>query len=237
MDIKPIITGIITCLFTSGIGLAQVADGTYKIVARHSGQALEANGTTNQSTLKQTPYEGRTSQQWILTSLGGGQYSIKGVQSNLHAQVTGSSQANDAEIRLYPWVNQGNFKVTLVPTEQGYYRINFVHSGKSLAVFGGTETLLDSAYNYGFKAVQKDAAGQFDDQWKFLPTDHVSNAGAPFEMIMLPDTQKYTNEWNGGTKEMFYGQTAWIANQRTTRNIKYVAHVGDIVDNQSVLAQ
>lgn len=229
--------GIITSIFASGFALAQLPDGTYKIVARHSGQALEANGTTSQSTLKQTPYEGRTSQQWILTSLGGGQYSIKGVESNLHAQVTGSSQSNDAEVRLYPWVNQANFKVTLAATDQGYHRINFVHSGKSLSVFRGTQTLQDSAYNYGFKAVQRDAANQFDDQWKILPTDHVSNAGAPFEMIVLPDTQKYTNEWNGATKEMFYGQTAWIANQRDARNIKYVAHVGDIVDNQSVLAQ
>jgi len=216
---------------------SQVANGTYKLVARHSGQVLEANGTTSQSTLKQLPYEGRTSQQWELTSLGGGQYQLKGVQSGLYAQVTGSSQANDAEVRLYPWVNQGNFKFTLEATEDGYYRLKFVHSNKGLAIFRGPGPLLDSSYNYGFKAVQRDSGGQLDDQWKFLPTGDVANAGAPFEMIVLPDTQKYTNQWNGGTHQMFYQQTAWIANQRTARNIKYVAHVGDIVDNQSVLAQ
>ncbi|MCW1885550.1 RICIN domain-containing protein [Luteolibacter flavescens] len=224
-------------VLSSASAWAQVANGTYKIVARHSGQALEANGTGSQSTLKQLPYEGRASQQWTLTSLGGGQYQIMGVQSGLYAQVTGSSQANDAEVRLYPWVNQNNFKVTLEATEDGYYRIKFVHSNKGLAVYRGVGPLLDSSYNYGFKAVQRDSGGLLDDQWKFLPTGHVANAGNPFEMIVLPDTQKYTNEWNGGTHEMFYGQTAWIANNRTTRNIKYVAHVGDIVDNQNVPAQ
>lgn len=228
---------LIAGLLTTGAVLGQVLDGTYKIVARHSGQVLEANGTTSQSTLKQLPYEGGSSQQWVLASLGGGQYSLKSAQSNLYAQVTGSSQANDAEVRLYPWVNQGNFKVTLVPTEEGYYRINFVHSGKSLAVFGGIAELQDSSYNYGFKAVQKSAAGQFDDQWKFLPPDNVSNAGAPFEMVMLPDTQKYATEWNGGTHEMFLAQTQWIADQRVNRNIKYAMSVGDIVDHQNVLAE
>ncbi|RYD35317.1 MAG: hypothetical protein EOP87_07580 [Verrucomicrobiaceae bacterium] len=216
---------------------SQVANGTYKIIARHSGQALEANGTTSQSTLKQLPYEGRTSQQWELTSLGSGQYQIKGVQSGLYAQVTGSSQADDAEVRLYPWVNQNNFKVTLEATEDGYHRIKFVHSNKGLAVFRGTETLQDSSYNYGFKVTQRPSGGTPDDQWRFLPTNHVANAGTPFEMIMIPDSQKYTTEWNGGTHEMFHEQTAWIANQRVTRNIKYAMSVGDIVDKQSVLAE
>ena len=52
-----------------------------------------------------------------------------------------------------------------------------------------------------------------------------------FVIAVLPDTQYYTEESNGGTKEMFIAQTEWIVTNRVTQNIAYVAHLGDITDN------
>lgn len=52
-----------------------------------------------------------------------------------------------------------------------------------------------------------------------------------FSIVVLPDTQFYTDEINGGVNEMFVAQTQWILDNRAARNIAYVAHVGDISNN------
>ncbi len=64
----------------------------------------------------------------------------------------------------------------------------------------------------------------------------VSTQGADFTLVALPDTQYYAAAANGGTPAMFTAQTQWIVNNRAARNIAYVAHLGDCVDNaQAVL--
>ena len=56
--------------------------------------------------------------------------------------------------------------------------------------------------------------------------------GPDFTLIEIPDTQYYSGSLNGGAPWMFSTQTRWIALQRAARNIAYVAHVGDIVQNE-----
>lgn len=51
---------------------------------------------------------------------------------------------------------------------------------------------------------------------------------ADFSIAIIPDTQFYTAEEQGGKKEMFYAQTDWILKNREKENIKYVIHLGDI---------
>lgn len=47
-----------------------------------------------------------------------------------------------------------------------------------------------------------------------------------FTLIMLPDTQIATQTW----PELFNAQTQWVVNNRSALNIRYVIHVGDIVE-------
>ena len=61
------------------------------------------------------------------------------------------------------------------------------------------------------------------------PTDPV----ADFTIVVLPDTQHYTSLANG----IYEQQTQWIADNRQTRNIVYVGHLGDCVDNAFVPAE
>ncbi len=50
-----------------------------------------------------------------------------------------------------------------------------------------------------------------------------------FSIILLPDTQKYTEE--GAMKfNLYERQTRWIAENRNERNIKFVIHLGDITE-------
>ena len=47
----------------------------------------------------------------------------------------------------------------------------------------------------------------------------------PFTIVMLPDTQNYSEK----LPKYFHDQTKWIAEQEKTLNIAFVTHVGDIV--------
>ena len=56
-------------------------------------------------------------------------------------------------------------------------------------------------------------------------------AGSHFNLIGLPDTQYYVSSKNGGLPAMFTSQTQWIADNRVVLDIKYVAQLGDCVEN------
>ena len=66
----------------SGGGGGAVANGTYKLINRNSGKALDANGasTTNGTQIIQWTYTAGSNQKWTLTSLSTGIYQIIGVQ-------------------------------------------------------------------------------------------------------------------------------------------------------------
>ena len=49
----------------------------------------------------------------------------------------------------------------------------------------------------------------------------------PFTIVMLPDTQLYSQSF----PDLFHGQTKWIRDQAKSQNIVFVSHVGDIVQN------
>ena len=52
----------------------------------------------------------------------------------------------------------------------------------------------------------------------------------PFSVVLLPDTQNYSAK----NPETYVAQTTWIANQAKPRNIQFVIHLGDIVDDGKV---
>ncbi|MDO6801471.1 metallophosphoesterase [Wenyingzhuangia sp. 1_MG-2023] len=52
-----------------------------------------------------------------------------------------------------------------------------------------------------------------------------------FQIAILPDTQYYTAKKHGGTVEMFESQVDWVIANAKLNNIKYVTHLGDVVDH------
>lgn len=58
-----------------------------------------------------------------------------------------------------------------------------------------------------------------------------SAAGEDFSIVILPDTQYYTQEINGGNMKMFESQIAWILLNAQKLNIAFVLHVGDITQD------
>ncbi|NLE58925.1 MAG: DNRLRE domain-containing protein, partial [Planctomycetes bacterium] len=52
-----------------------------------------------------------------------------------------------------------------------------------------------------------------------------------FTLVVLPDTQKYANTATPTYYDTFYAMTQWIVDQADDRNIVFVTHVGDIVED------
>ena len=55
-----------------------------------------------------------------------------------------------------------------------------------------------------------------------------------FKIVLLPDTQKYT-EMAPGADNPYFVQTQWIENNAESANIQFVTHLGDIVNDRNVL--
>lgn len=66
-----------------------------------------------------------------------------------------------------------------------------------------------------------------DDENSHFSLPYEMNGTEKFSVIVLPDTQYYS----ANHPEIFESQVDWIINNRWDRNIKFVIHLGDVVDN------
>lgn len=112
-------------------------NGTFRIVNRNSGKAMDANGngTTDGTQIIQWTYGGGNNQRWTLQDRGGSQFSIIGVASGKALDVNNSDTANGTKVQLWTYGGGNNQKFTFAGTSGGYYRITPVHaSGACLDV-------------------------------------------------------------------------------------------------------
>ena len=122
-----------------GGGGGPIANGTYRIIARHSGKAMDAAGAGagNGTQIQQWSYGGGNNQRWTVTDRGGGQYSIIGVQSGRCVDVNNSGTGNGTKVQLWDYFGGANQKFTFTATSGGYYRITPTHAtGSCLDVSG-----------------------------------------------------------------------------------------------------
>ena len=64
-----------------------------------------------------------------------------------------------------------------------------------------------------------------------------SDAGEDFSIVLLPDTQCYTQEIKGGAMKMFEEQIKWILLNAKKQNIAFVLHLGDITQDGDRLGE
>jgi hypothetical protein len=124
---------------TNGVGLA---NGTYKIISRNSGLAIEvkSGGTANGSQIDQGTYSGATNQKWTVTSLGGGVYKIVGVGSGRSVDIANASTANGAKVQIWDYYGNTNQQFTITATSGGYYRITPQNAPSSCLDVSGAST-------------------------------------------------------------------------------------------------
>jgi hypothetical protein len=126
-----------TGVVSGGGGGGTLANGTYKIINRNSGKALDVSkqATTNSTLVGQYSYWGGSGQKWTVTQLGNGQYSIIGMGSGKALDVFNRSTADSAPIDIYTYSGDNCQKWIITATTGGYYEVIGVGSGKALEVF------------------------------------------------------------------------------------------------------
>jgi endoglucanase len=140
-----------------------VANGTYRIIARHSGKAMDAfgAGTANGTQIIQWTYGGGNNQRWTVTNRGNNQYSIVGVQSGRAVEVSGGGTGNGTKVQLWDYLGTAHQKHTFTATSGGYYRITPTHATGSCLDVSGVSTAdgaLVHLWTYG---------GGNNQQWAF----------------------------------------------------------------------
>lgn len=151
-----------TCTIGGGGGQT-IPNGTYRLVARHSGKSADVtgNGTANGTNVAQYQNGTGTNQRWNVTHLGSGQYQIQSVSANKALDCNGSGTTNGTNVQIWTYGGGANQRWTIVPTSGGYYRVSPVHAPALALDVTGSSTANNAniqLYTYG---------GGNNQQWAF----------------------------------------------------------------------
>ncbi|MCD0488093.1 RICIN domain-containing protein [Pedobacter sp. MC2016-14] len=206
---------VVTTSPLSGETLQTVGNGTFYIVNRKSGMALNVAGasTANGANVIQFGSGGAMNERWTLAAITGGYYSIIGVQSNLSLAVAGASTANEGDINVYTSSTGNEQQWQFTSVGDGYYRITNRNSGKDIEVVGQS---LES----GISIQQADYQKVESQQWALLPISYSgqlkwtmsSTTGVPAAALT-----RITNAMNDACARYNAGAN-WPAN---TLNVEY----------------
>ncbi len=118
--------------------IVTLATGTYKVLNRNSGFAIDATGggTSNGTLLQQWVHSGGggTNQHWTVSHIGNGKYRFIGQGSGRAVDVPSSSLDNSVQLQLWDWNNTGAQKWTLNYKSGGYFEAVNETSGKAMDV-------------------------------------------------------------------------------------------------------
>jgi Ricin-type beta-trefoil lectin domain-like len=139
----------------------KIADGTYKLLNRKNGKAIDVEGRSKDSGHKVHlwAYTGATNQQWNLTAVGGGYYTIVGVDSAKALEVPDASTEEGMALRQWDLNKSPAQRWKIEKTDGPWFKLTAECSGRVLAGAG------DLAAN-GAGLVQTTYTGTEEQQWK-----------------------------------------------------------------------
>lgn len=192
------------------------ADSTYKTVGVEGASALK------QAKIEQRDYVENQGQEWNVTSLGNGEYSIVNVHSEQALDVPYGIPNEGVQLWQYPH-SGGPAQQWLIEYQGfGVYRIKSkvdttmgVHV-ENASTSNGTEILLETFADSG----PMQGAGYF----MFYPVDYTKTSA---KFVGLPDTQSYV-EWSGSFYDRLTSQINWILANK--ENVSMVLQQGDLTN-------
>ena len=137
--------------------LGAVSNGTYLLVNRNSGQAMQFN-TTNNDVVQEPVSTSSTLEQWNLQSLGAGQYEVTSAYNG------NSWNGGGSTLGMVGWWGTGvlgSEQFIVSPAGNGYYEITPVTNGMDLDVQNSSTTA-------GASVVQDVSAGSASQKWAIL---------------------------------------------------------------------
>lgn len=155
-------------IFGASANAPLVADGTYTLVVRNSGEgttplviddpgASATHGTPQQVWTR----NGAANQQWQLTNLGNNIVSLINVSSGLALEVTGGSATEGVGVDQNPYTGATSQQWRIVSLGTGWFELLNVNSGQSLDVTAGSTSA-------GALLVQWPYHGVVWEQWSFV---------------------------------------------------------------------
>jgi endoglucanase len=137
-----------------------VVNGTFKIVSRNGGKALEAAGfgTANGTQIQQWGYWGGSNQKWSFTRNSDGTYRILGVHSGKSLDIDGWQSGDGTKVQLWDHFGSANQKFAVTRTSDGYFRITPQHATGSCLDVSGYSTADGAAvhlWSWGWGANQQ----------------------------------------------------------------------------------
>jgi glucosylceramidase len=163
--------GAVATFTWSGSGAGAInPNAYYKVVAKHSGRALDVqNGSTsNGALIQQWDYTGSggNNQKWRFVDVGGGYYQIVAKHSGKALDVRDVSTSNGALIQQWDYAGGANQQWSVADVGGGYYKIIARHSGKALDV-------KDAATSNGALIQQWDYTGGANQQWSLAQVETI----------------------------------------------------------------
>lgn len=120
----------------------RVNPGTYEIISRKSGMALDLDscGNTNGTNVKQWTRSGNDCQKWRVEDAGGGYYRIRAFINDRVIDVNGCSQTPGANVQVWDSYDNDCQKFSFVHVRDNYFSIINKSSGLALDVNGCSTT-------------------------------------------------------------------------------------------------
>jgi len=145
-------------------------EGVYYLLNRNSGFNMDIPGgiagTAEGLIIQQWTVTTNLNQQFKLTHLGDGCYSIQPLHSMKSLDITGFSKLNGASVQQWTYYGSANQRFILIPAGDGFFKIMSENSGKIIEVPGST---LES------KARQMSDINQTKGQWKLNEVPKLEN--------------------------------------------------------------
>lgn len=144
-----------------------IANGTYRVIARHSGKSLDvsSSGTTDGTNVQQWGWNGTNAQRWTFELQADGYYKIRAnVGTGKVLDVNASGTANGTNVHIWSDNGTNAQRWRVESLGGGYYRITpRVNLSSCLDVAGGSGATQDGAnvqiWSYG---------GGTNQQWQIL---------------------------------------------------------------------
>ncbi len=124
---------------TNTLAGGAIADGTYRLISKSSGKALDVGGCSaaEGADVIQWPYTGGECQKWRVQHVGAGYYALLAAHSGKALDVAGCSAADGADVIQWPYTGASCQQWLLERTDDGVsFRLLARHSGKALDVAG-----------------------------------------------------------------------------------------------------
>ena len=160
---------------TAAAAFAQIGNGTYNILARHSGKGLDipAYSTTPNTQLHQWEVigDGGANQQWTVTLEPDGFYQIKSVHSGQVVDIRNAATSDGTAVVQNPDTNADSQRWQITATSDGFFRVSpKLRVSRALDINGVSTAngALAQIWQYG---------GGLNQQWRFRPVGSGSGGG------------------------------------------------------------